>query len=80
MVITKKELMSYIKRSANQLKNLELGRQPKFDEPKTTYLTCRLTEVGKKGFQQLSQEFGLKPADLIELLSRGEFEVVRKTS
>ena len=72
--------MSYLKRSVNQLKNLELGRKPKYDEPKTTSLNCRLTEVGKKRFQELSEQFGLKPADLIELISRGEFELVRKTS
>ena len=72
--------MSDLKPSASQLKNLELGRQPKFDVPKTTYFSCRLTEVGKKGFLELSEQFGLKPADLIERLSRGEFEVIRKAN
>ncbi len=69
-----------MKPSASQLKNLELGRKPKFEEPKTTYFSCRLTEVGKKGLKELSGQFGLKPADLIERLSRGEFELVRKTN
>lgn len=69
-----------MKLSASQLKNLELGRKPKFEEPKTTYFSCRLTEVGKKGLKDLSGQFGLKPADLIERLSRGEFELVRKTN
>ncbi len=78
----KKREKVFYRSSENQLKNLELGRQArrKFDEPKTVQWNVRLTQTGKEGLFAIAKEHGLNPSDLIELLSRGEFELVRKAS
>jgi hypothetical protein len=74
--------MSYLKErySQERLKGLELGRQAVYNEPKSKTVSARLTPTAKSGMDALAREYGLKFSELLELIGRGEFELVKKAT
>ena len=69
-----------IGQNPNSLRNLRPSIPQIHDEPKRARINANLTPTGKQGIVELAKEYNLSLSELIELIGRGEFELVKKAS
>jgi hypothetical protein len=69
-----------IGKNPNSLKNLRPSIPQIHEEPKRARLSAYLTPTGKQGVKKIAQEYNLSMSELIELIGRGEFDLVKKAS